>query len=765
MVTREGGAQPKEYLAKYMADRVRTIGSCFLGATLGCCECHDHKYDPFTARDFYSMGAYFADVKQWGVYMDYAYTPNPDLRGYTNDHPFPPEIVVDSPYLHQRQQRLEGQLNQLVAAAGLRIRNDAEAQKRFMEWKGATAEYLQKHPDGWTCVHPLLQTSKSGDAEEKSQSEKKPSEEAGADGSVIFTGSVSAKSAANDRVEFALEPGTSIAAIRMELLPTEQHQGHIVRTKLTQSSSSGIVQMSAAIKPAEGSAHDAKRLKIYFADADQKDARYENGYAILGVQGGWKLAAKHVKERQTAVYLLDAPVTAREGDRLVLTFARDVIGCARVSVSPIAPLNPIDPTLAGSLSQALSVVEASASDEKGGLLSERTYFLSTAADAGLLARMRHFHQAIIDCRDGKSPELVTESVPPTVTRVLPRGNWQDQSGPIVEPTPPHFLPQPKIEGRRQTRLDLANWITSPENPLTSRVFVNRLWKQYFGTGICNSVEDFGAQGEWPSHPELLDWLAVEFRESGWDVKHMVRLMVTSSTYRQRSGLRPEVREIDPGNRLLSCQSPRRLEAEFVRDNALAAAGLICLDIGGPSVFPYQPAGYYTNIQFPDRDYIPDLDERQWRRGVYMHWQRTFLHPMLANFDAPSREDSVCTRNVSNTPQQALTLLNDPEFVEAARVLAQHVIAAHGEQGTAADEARLKLVFQRVLCRSPEERECKSLLEFLAGQRGYYRANVEDAKKLTHIGIAPVAEIDPAELAAWTSVCRVVLNLHETITRY
>jgi len=214
--------------------------------------------------------------------------------------------------------------------------------------------------------------------------------------------------------------------------------------------------------------------------------------------------------------------------------------------------------------------------------------------------------------------------------------------------------------------------------------------------------------------------------------------------------------------LLAAQAPRRLEAEFVRDNALSAAGLLNLtDIGGPSVKPYQPEGYYANIQFPSRDYIPNRDERQWRRGVYMHWQRTFLHPMLANFDAPSREDGVCTRNVSNTPQQALTLLNDPTFVEAARVLAEHAISHASD-----DAGRLDEIFQRALCRPPTADERQSLAEFLQSNRSYYQSNPQDAHKLIHVGFAAVpANVNEPELAAWAGVCRVVLNLHETITRY
>jgi hypothetical protein len=292
--------------------------------------------------------------------------------------------------------------------------------------------------------------------------------------------------------------------------------------------------------------------------------------------------------------------------------------------------------------------------------------------------------------------------------------------------------------------------------------MTRLWKQLFGNGISAVVDDLGAQGEWPTHPELLDWLAVEFRESGWDFKHMAKLMVMSATYRQSSNLRPELKDIDPNNRLLASQNPRRLEAEFVRDNALAIAQLLNPAIGGPSSHPYQPPGYYVNLQFPDRDYYADKDDRQYRRGVYAHWQRTFLQPMMANFDAPSREECTAMRVVSNTPQQGLTLLNDPTFVEAARVLAREALLLPKKN----DDQRLESLFEKALARPLKEKEKKSLTEFLGQQRVHYQENPAEAAKLAKVGIAPSpTDVDTIELASWANVCRVVLNLHETITRY
>ena len=265
------------------------------------------------------------------------------------------------------------------------------------------------------------------------------------------------------------------------------------------------------------------------------------------------------------------------------------------------------------------------------------------------------------------------------------------------------------------------------------------------------------------HPEFAE--ASNGQRQGthdWDLKHMVKLMVMSATYRQSSRERPDLKEIDPTNRLLARQVPRRLEAEFVRDNALAISGLLNEEMGGPSVHPYQPAGYYANLQFPDRDYYPEQDERQYRRGVYAHWQRTFLQPMLANFDAPSRDECTASRVVSNTPQQALTLLNDPTFVETARAWAARLLG----HATESDAQRLDRAYHRALARAPSPQERESLLKFLAAQSGTYEGKPEDATKLLHVGLVPAPKDEkPAELAAWTQVCRVILNLHETITCY
>jgi hypothetical protein len=393
-----------------------------------------------------------------------------------------------------------------------------------------------------------------------------------------------------------------------------------------------------------------------------------------------------------------------------------------------------------------------------------TWLTSTTDDCDGIARYQKLATARRELHQGKAWTMVTEAVEPMTIRVLPRGNWQDESGPVVLPATPSFLPG-RIEStaeKRLTRLDLARWIVSRENPITARTVMNRLWAIYFGIGLTATVDDLGSQGELPSHPELLDWLASEFRDSGWDLRRMIRLIVTSATYKQSSAFRPELREADAANRLLAAQNPRRLEAEFVRDNALFIAGVLDLrDIGGPSAMPYQPPGYYAALQFPNREYVASGVDAQWRRGVYMHWQRTFLHPMLANFDAPARDECAAQRVVSNTPQQALTLLNDPTFVEAARLLAARVVASGGKD----DAARLRTAFLLAVARPPKPAEVASLAAFLSVQRDIYRASPADAEKLLHVGLAPPPAGDPVELAAWTTLARVLLNSQEVITRY
>jgi hypothetical protein len=357
---------------------------------------------------------------------------------------------------------------------------------------------------------------------------------------------------------------------------------------------------------------------------------------------------------------------------------------------------------------------------------------------------------------------ITNAQPRTV-RVLPRGNFLNETGEIVQPALPAYLASAdkNAGGRRLNRLDLANWLVSREDPLTARVVMNRLWKQFFGLGLSRVVDDLGAQGELPPNQPLLDWLACEFVDSGWDLKHMIRLIVSSDIYQQTSVASKKLRARDPLNRELAVQSRWRLDAELVRDNALAVSGLLVEKLGGPSVRPYQPDGYWENLNFPVRSYDTSTGPDQYRRGLYIWWQRSYLHPSLLAFDAPTREECAAERNRSNIPQQALVLLNDPTYVEASRALAARILKEGGEDA----ESRLNWAWRQVLSRAPRPDEVKAILPLLDKQLTEYRCNLSEAQALLKIGQSPLPpEADPAELAAWTSVARVLLNLHETITR-
>jgi hypothetical protein len=726
MKTREGGAQPKEYLAKYASDRVRTLAGTWLGSTMGCCECHDHKYDPFSTKDFYQMEAFFADIKEWGCYGNISGgASDPEVNSLDNDSPFPPEIQVHSPYLEKRLASLNGEIDDSIATASVKLKTDAKEKADFAQWRRECAAFVRGHPDGWLAPLPtviLINKDPASLADTNIVVQ--------ADHAIVFAGG-------SGETEVAL-PLTSnwLAAIRVELIPLAKDDGRVLRDKAGRTE----ISFHASLKHLGEST--SQRLEYSLSDADHKADHFFNGESLPGLGGSWKIAPGDATNQQSAVWLLKQPIHVSDGDSLVLHFRDHKAACLRVSISPFAGADPLlsgaDENLRHALSSR-SFLRGSAQERA----LEKAFFLG-AGWSGDLASVQKLEHDAQGCNHGLTSTMVTVAVTPRPMRVLARGNWQDDKSELVVPGVPHFLPQvSNPTGRRLTRLDLARWLVDRENPLTARTVMNRLWKQCFGTGLSAVLDDLGTQGEWPSHPELLDWLAVEFEDSGWNVKHMVKLIVLSSTYRQQSCLRPELREIDPNNRLLSCQTPRRLEAEFVRDNALSIAGLINLDLGGPSFYPYQPEGYYANIQFPDRTYTADIGRLQYRRGLYIHWQRSFLQPALDNFDAPSREECTCTRNVSNTPQQALTLLNDPTFVEAAQALARNLLAHHGS-----DDERLESVSERALARPLKPQELNSLRQFLAEQR----ATTQPAATNT-------------ELAAWTSVCRVILNLHETITVY
>jgi hypothetical protein len=752
MMTREGGAQVKEYLAKYGAERVRSVSNAWLGSTFGCAECHDHKFDPIKSADFYALQAFFADVKQWGVYADYNYTPEPELKGVGNDHPFYPEVRSKNAYLSKKDAEFRAQLASFYEKTLAESKDPSD----FAAWQKDIASFLAEHPTGLVspagtfflkaapATAPAKMAVKNTDA---ATAAKKPSAKKGAAAPTPVAFAAGAlikmpKGVAKGE-DFAITLNTSptpIASVRIDIPKGSLPAG----SAATINARFGVVDAKGKERP----------VAFHLADATHREPRYNSSFELTDINAGWSLKMPNADVH--AVWLLDTPVTLKPDEKFVIHFDSNAALTLKASVSPLSHDDPLKVTAPETLTRSAAIEVARPTPATFAL-----YVASRGTDRAKLEKSRTLTTSIRRQYDGHAWSMVTQAAKPLTVRVLPRGNFLDETGPIVLPTTPSFLPglRTSTEQKRLTRLDLADWINSKDNPITARTVMNRLWQIFHGTGLSAGLDDLGSQGELPSHPELLEWLSLEFRDKGWDVKKMIRLMVTSRTYRQSSSLRPELKEADPNNRLLASQNPRRLDAEFVRDNALFVAGLLnTSDVGGPSVKPYQPEGYYEPMQFPNRTYVASKDSDQWRRGLYMHWQRMYLHPMLINFDAPSRDECTALRNYSNTPQQALTLLNDPTFVEAARAMAARLLALPSGD-------RLSHGFRLAMGRDIKKTERPSLEKLVAEQTAYYKSNPSEAAKLIKVGFSQSVADDPAELAAWTQACRVLLNSHEAITRY
>ncbi|MDA0660581.1 MAG: PSD1 and planctomycete cytochrome C domain-containing protein [Planctomycetota bacterium] len=710
LVTSEGGSQAKEFLVKYTADRVRNVSTVWLASTVGCAECHDHKFDPIASRDFYRLGAFFADIEQPGVY--------PDTFGpYQED---PTQEQLDA------RQRVQEQIDQSTADYE---RVTPEFEQAMLAWE---TEELQKlgAPIDWSSWH-----------------------------------SVGPFPAENFDVahDSAVGPEESLA----ELVPDAQDVGEKISHVLSRHYGPGDLAWQARstwkdgeITPLEGTNSASYMLRQVTVKIPRKVV------LKLGSDDGLRV---WLNGRQVLDHKVTRPAKADEESlelelpsgtsSLLLKISNGGGGSGFYFAAAPVELPP-------ELAAIVQVPRDQRSDEQRQKLLSHFRTISPLLQ-GTRERLASLQQQIHGINQGILRSLTTVSVAPLPIRVLPRGNWMDDTGELVEPGLPVALGSNVTSGSgggsRLTRRDLAHWIVDRENPLTARVFVNRLWMLFFGTGITKSVDDFGTQGEMPTHLELLDWLAVEFMDSGWDIKHIVRLIVTSDTYAQSSLPRTELRESDPMNRLLASQSRYRVDAEFVRDLALSVSGRLNATVGGRAVSkPYQPAGYYRHLNFPQREYQNDTDANQYRRGVYMHRQRMFLHPSLMAFDAPSREECVAERRRSNTPLAALVLMNDPSYVEAARVFAMEIM--RNSRSNRIED--LEWAFRKALSRKPSESERAVLDQLWVSQREMFAKHVEDTKKFLAIGHSSVpTDLDPADLAAWAIVGRALLNMHEMITRY
>ena len=730
MITAEGGAQPKEYLAKYAADRVRTTSTAWLGITLGCAECHDHKFDPISTADFYRFAAYFADLKERGLY---------------GIGQWDPELPLPSDEQAAKLEQLDGRLASLdaeITAMTSRLANEQ------LTWEADLRSKTRPADLAFEPVAPQsIKTAFGGEVETLP------------DKSVLSQGKNHVNETYICDMRTDLE---TITAVRLEALThpslaggglTRGGNGNFVLTEFT-------VDLLDPADKAPPERIDIARAEASFeapgSEIDNAlDPSPENGWSVQG----------HLQARDRhALFVFDKPIVAGPGTRLRIhirhesIYADHVIGRFRLSLSSTAnPQLPVEP-VPDDVLRAVHVQRDARSEAQSQLVTDYYQMLAPKLD-----ELRQQKKSLAGERkklEEKIPTvLVSVSVEPRTMRILPRGNWMDESGEEVSPAPPAVLiGKARDQDRRQSRHDLAQWLVDKNNPLTARVFVNRLWKLLHGSGLCRTLDDFGAQGEPPRYAELLDWLAVEFVESGWDVKHMIRLMAASRCYRQTSTASAELAQLDPQNARFARQQSFRVAAEMVRDNALAVSGLLVPKIGGPSVKPYQPAGYWSQLNFPPREYEADHGESLYRRGLYTYWMRTFLHPSMRAFDAPPREECTVVRPQSSTPLQALVLLNDPSYVEAARALAVRIMT----ESPGNEAERVAWAYEQVLSRPPSSAAKQALL--VLHEKTFERA--AHAKTPEAIGeFNPPEGLDLQQLAAWTAVSRVLLNLHETITRY
>lgn len=719
--TEEGGSQAKEYLAIYFADRVRNASQVFMGSTLGCAQCHDHKYDPFTARDFYSFGAFFADIEEKGVYS--ARSRPPSMKVYTAEQ----RMQLDA--LAERLRQLESLRSESAASI-------LAAQPAWEQRQLAAAESLARVEHTWI-----------DDAEDAKRLGAKDWKFVDKQTHVPHSGDQSRKQSAEALVQHTIT--TKPSDISMDL---SSRLYTWVYLDPENPPSALMLQVNDG---------DWDQRIVFGSDEIEYGRRDEdwNGYrrgGPLPPVGQW-----HKLEFRASDLGLNS--TSR------------IAGMAFTQFAGLAYWDTTGWSSDKGASAELRELLAQPPAERSELVKaeiEHFYLSSSEALKGIDREIAKLNSEASDLEDSVTTTVVSHSVKPRQIRILPRGDWMDDSGEIVQPAIPAFLGQLDVSGR-PTRLDLANWLADPENPLTSRTMVNRIWSLLLGSGICSSVDDFGGQGTFPSYPDLLDDLAVDFVHSGWDIKNVVKTIVMSEVYRRSSIATPELMERDPYNALFARQGRFRVPAEVVRDTALYTSGLLVEKVGGPSARPYQPPGYYGQLNFPRREYQSDSDDSQFRRGLYTHWQRTFLHPMLKAFDAPSREECTAARSRSNTPVQSLVLLNDPSFVEAARGLAIRV-TEEAEKGDADDldpqQWQLERMYRLAVSESPSSQVRAVLLDVYEANLADFTARPEAASKLLSVGISPLPdttmnETDLRQLAALTMVARTVLNLHETIMRY
>jgi hypothetical protein len=773
----EGGIIAEEYAVEYVVDRVETTSTVWMGLTLGCARCHDHKYDPLTQKEFYRVFAYFNNVPERGKAFKYGNSP-----------PFIPAPT--------REQRAELKaLDANIAAAEREFAaHESEIERAQRLWEqtlrgGRTADWSVS--DGLIAHYRLdenvagelfgREIEKEVEKESKSGSEaaEKKVEPGPRDGEPVFVEGKLGRAiqldgkayvVAGDVAKFGFYDTFTLAAwVRPEAA------GGAIVSRTTDSNEEegygyegyglylkdGKVQVNLVLRWLDDALRVETKNPVRLNSWQHVLMSYDGSRLASGVKiyiDGVEQELKVLLDEMNQEFRVSKPlrIGAAGADKRF----RGSIDDVRVYDRAVTPAQAAIIATPESLAQLAAVDPANRSQAQSGKL--RLSFLDQHAPEQAraawkqLRQLRRQREKLV--ASFSTVMVMQERETPRETHVLVRGAY-DAPGEKVAPGVPAVLPALR-ENFPNNRLGFARWLVDPANPLTARVTVNRFWQMFFGTGLVKTVEDFGSQGEWPTHPELLDWLATEFEQTGWDVKQIVKTIVTSAAYRQSSKAASELVERDPENRLLA-RGPRfRLPAEVVRDQALAISGLLVEKLGGASVKPYQPAGLWSEMA-GSSDYPQDHGDKLYRRSLYTFWRRTMPPPSMMNFDAAGREACAVRATRTNTPLQALNLMNDVTFIEASRMLAERMM----KEGGSTPEQRVAFGFRLATARQPQRPEQQVLTDSFRFQLDRYQTDAGAALKLLGQGEHPRDEtLDARELAAYTGVASLILNLDETVTK-
>lgn len=738
MTNGEGGRDPEESRIDYVIDRVNTSGTVWLGLTLGCTQCHSHKFDPISHEDYYSLFAFFNSIDEDGKAGNAA----------------KPYLKYKSPHAARAVEEA-----QAVVAVRKPLLDAArkQAEEEFTSW---SEQRLEEVGQGYTAWHPLHGTTlESVEGTELTQE---------ADGTIQASG----PNPRQDDYRLTSTPNVPrVTGLKLEVLPHPSHTDG----KLSRGKSGEFILTNVKLQLRKRGDSQLRDIEIAGAIADLEKGAKGRAYGNVkdtlddDPRNGWTTESDDDTEAATkphvAVFALAEPLEVAEDEELLFVlFHRSTLGDAnigrfKVSVTdqPGPAVQSLDPAPLEQLAEA-KVSDVSEIDDKLRSRLLQQFLADHTEYQQAKDRFDRANRQLGEVKKGAGDQnvmVLAERAEPRKTFVLERGVWDNHGAEVQPAMPEAILPWPSEKG--QTRLDLAQWLVDRENPLTARVTVNHLWQLCFGAGLVRTPEDFGLQGEFPTHPELLDWLAVELVESGWDLKHILRLIVTSETYRQSSQMTEAQYQADPDNRLLARGARFRLPSWMIRDAALQASGLLNPAIGGPPVMPYQPDGVWAEMFMGRFRYQPSQGPAQHRRTVYAFWRRSAAPTFL--FDNAQRRVCEVGMRETNTPLHALTLLNDQTLLESSRELAKMATEKHSEISP-----RIEALFRAILTRSPSPQEQKVLTTAYEEAARYYEESPEEAARLLDFGQPELHATERRpEIAAGMITASMIFNLDEAIT--